>query len=325
MFDCFCESAGWGQNGGVRQIEIGTTGVEAGVLSYGCMRIAGTWDPNDVTAEREAAGRKALLAAWEAGYTLFDHADIYARGACEALHGRLMADTPGMRDEILLATKCGIRFPGDPHAGSPHRYDFSKGHILWSCEQSLSRLKTDRIDLYQLHRPDVLMDPDEVGEAFERLHEQGKVRWFGVSNFSPSFVSTLQSGLSMGLQVNQVEISLARLDCFTDGTLDQCLRDSLTPLAWSPVGGGWLAASTEPDEEERFALWTAVGEVADKYDLGRGEVCYAFLLTHPSGIVPIVGTVSPERIRGAVKATEVVLDREDWYRLYVAARGEGLP
>ncbi len=309
----------------MRQVEIGTTGVEAGVLSYGCMRIAGTWNPSEMSLEKEAAGRKALLTAWEAGYTLFDHADIYARGECEALHGRVMADTPGMRDEILLATKCGIRFPNDPHLGSPHRYDFSKGHILWSCEQSLSRLRTDRIDLSQLHRPDVLMDPDEIGEAFQRLHEQGKVRWFGVSNFSPSYVSTLQSGLSTALHVNQVEISLARLDCFVDGTLDQCIRESISPLSWSPVGGGWLASSSEPEDEAKFALWTMVGEMADKYEVGRGEVCYAFLLKHPAKILPIVGTVSPERIRGAVRSTEIDLDREDWYRLYVAARGEGLP
>ena len=290
---------------------LGTSGAEISRLSYGCMRTTGSWDPAKITQEMADRGRKALIAAWEAGYTLFDHADIYARGECEALHGRLMADTPSLRDEILIATKCGIRFPDDPNPGSPHRYDFSKEHILWSCEQSLKRLKTDRIDLYQLHRPDVLMNPSEIGEAFEQLHQQGKVRWFGVSNFSPSFVDTLQSGLSMKLQVNQVEISLARLDCFTDGTLDQCLREDLTPLSWSPVGGGWTASDKEPGPERRD-LWRVIGEVAAKYGIGRAEVSYAFLLKHPSQIVPIVGSVDEGRIKSAVSALDVDLDREDW-------------
>lgn len=304
--------------------ELGSTGLQMGRLAYGCMRISGSWDPSKVTPEMEERGRKALLTAWEAGYTVFDHADIYARGECEAIHGRLMKDTPRMRDEIFLATKCGIRFPGDPNPDSPHRYDFSKEHILWSCEQSLTRLQTDRIDLYQLHRPDILMNPDEIGEAFEILQSQGKVRWFGVSNFLPSFTDTLQAGVSMKLQVNQVEISLARLDCFTDGTLDQCLRERITPLAWSPVGGGWTASDGEPGPERRD-LWRVIGEMSAKYGIGRAEVSYAFLLKHPAGIMPIVGSVDEGRIQAAVSALDVELDREDWYRLYVAARGKGLP
>lgn len=303
---------------------LGSTGTDISRLAYGCMRTTGTWNPAEITPEKKEKGKKALIAAWEAGYTLFDHADIYARGACESLHGELMADTPSMRDEILIATKCGIRFPDDPKPGSPHRYDFSKEHIIWSCEESLKRLQTDRIDLYQLHRPDILMNPTEIGEAFELLKDQGKVRWFGVSNFSPSFVETLQSGLSMKLEVNQVEISLAHLDCFVDGTLDQCIRSTVTPLSWSPVGGGWTASESEPGPEKRD-LWRVIGEVAEKYEIGRAEVCYAFLLKHPSMIVPIVGSVNPERIKSAVTALDVDLDREDWYRLYVAARGTGLP
>lgn len=289
------------------------------------MRTTGSWNPADITPEKKKAGKEALKAAWEAGYTLFDHADIYAAGEAESLHGEFMKDAPSMRDEILIATKCGIVIPGQFDNKEPHRYDFSKEHILKSCEGSLKRLGIEQIDLYQLHRPDILMDPDEIGEAFERLHGSGKVKWFGVSNFSPSFVSTLQSGLKEPLVVNQVEISLSHLDCFTDGTLDQCIREKITPLSWSPVGGGWIASDEAPEKESLLSHWKLIGDMAKKYEVGRGEVCLAWLMKHPSVIVPIVGTIKPERIKSAVKATEIELSREDWYRLYVSARGERLP
>ena len=209
-------------------------------LGYGCMRIAGTWNPNDITTEMRDKGKAAIMAAYEAGYTLFDHADIYCRGACESIHGEVLREIPSMRKDILIATKCGIRFPGEPDPESPHRYDFSKEYIIESCDKSLARLGIETIDLYQLHRPDLLMDPAEVAEAFTILHSSGKVRWFGVSNFMPSFVSALQAHLPFPLAVNQVEIHLGRLACFYDGTLDQCLELGITPLSWSPLAGGML-------------------------------------------------------------------------------------
>jgi predicted oxidoreductase len=273
----------------------------------------------------EAKGRAAVIAAYEAGYTLFDHADIYARGLCEEIFGRVLKEVSGMREDVIIATKCGIRFPGDPAPSSPHRYDFSKEHIVTSCEASLQRLGVESIDIYQLHRPDLLMDPDEVFEAFEQLHTQGKVRYFGVSNFLPSFVSLLQSGLSMPLLVNQVEIHLGRLECFYDGTLDQCLAEQITPLSWSPLGGGWLGDGGKAKDEKGSALLAVLDEVAAGYGVPRTVVSLAWLLKHPSGIVPIVGSVNPERIRDAVRADEVELTREEWYRILVAARGEGLP
>jgi predicted oxidoreductase len=289
------------------------------------MRIAGTWNPAEVTPEREAKGEAAVIAAYEAGYTLFDHADIYCRNECERIFGNVLKKVSGMRDDVIIATKCGIRFPGDPSPESPHRYDFSASHILTSCDRSLLTLGVEAIDIYQLHRPDLLMDPDEVLSAFETLHAQGKVRYFGVSNFLPSSLAALQSGLPFPLVVNQVEVSLARLDCFYDGTLDQCIELGLTPLSWSPLAGGWLGDGGSGKDAKGEKLLQTIDEVAKKYGVSRTAMNLAWLLKHPSEIIPIVGSVNPDRIRDATAADDVDLDREDWYKILVAARGEGLP
>ena len=294
------------------------------------MRIASSWDPAQVTPEMQAKGRRSVIEAYEAGYTLFDHADIYARGMSETIFGQALREVPGMRERILIATKCGIRFPNDPKPGSPHRYDFSAEHILWSCDQSLKRLGVETIDLYQLHRPDLLMDPPAIAEAFDKLRLQGKVREFGVSNFSPSLVTALQKACPMPLVVNQVEIHLGRLDCFYDGTLDQCLGDNITPLAWSPLGGGFLGAggtvdAEDPRHEGLTALLKVLDEVAKARGVTRTVVALAWLLKHPSRIIPIIGSNNPDNIRDAAKADDLDLDRETWYRILVAARMRPLP
>jgi predicted oxidoreductase len=289
------------------------------------MRIAGSWDPAKITTENRASGRKAVHAAFEAGYRLFDHADIYARGECEAIFGEALRESADLRREAVIATKCGIRFPGDPNPASPHRYDFSKSHILESCDKSLQRLGVETIDLYQLHRPDLLMDPHEVADAFAILKAAGKVRYFGVSNFLPSFVTTLQSALPDRLVVNQVEIHLGRLDPFYDGTLDQCLYDDLLPLSWSPLGGGWLGDGGTTEDRKRQGVLDLLDGIAGERGVSRTAVALAWLLVHPSKIVPIVGSANPKRIADAVNADTVDLDREEWYRLLVAARGEALP
>ena len=299
-------------------------------LAYGCMKIAGSWDPAKVTADDRRRGREAVIAAYEAGYRLFDHADIYCRGVCEEIFGEVLREIPEMRQEIIIATKCGIRNPGDPKPDSPHRYDFSAKHILSSCENSLKRLGVETIDLYQLHRPDFLMAPDEVAEAFDTLHQSGKVRAFGVSNFLPSKVTALQSRLPMPLAVNQVEIHPGRLACFTDGTLDQCLAEGITPLAWSPLGQGVYAAGgtvsdQHPEREKQEALLKVLDETAARHGVSRTVVTLAWLMKHPSGIIPIVGSSQPERIREVAGADAVELSREDWYRIFVAARGQKLP
>lgn len=314
----------------MKQRLLGSSTLLTSRLAYGCMRLPGTWNPADIGPDQRARAYTALRAAFEAGYTLFDHADIYCRGACEQLFGDFLRDHPSLRRaDFQIATKCGIRFDNDP-PGTPHRYDFSRAHIEWSCEQSLQRLGVEQIDLYQLHRPDLLMDPGEVADAFAALKKAGKVRAFGVSNFSPSFVSLLQSALPEPLLVNQVEISLGRLNTFTDGTLDQCLERHLTPLAWGPLGGGWLGtggrvSDQHPQRENQLRTQALLDETAARLGVSRTVLALAWLLKHPAGIIPIVGSCAPDHIRDAVRATECEISREDWYRLLVSARGERLP
>ncbi|MEW6304891.1 MAG: aldo/keto reductase [Verrucomicrobiota bacterium] len=308
----------------MQTVLLGRSSLNASRLAYGCWRIAETSEAGETT------GRAAIIAAYEAGYTLFDHADIYCGGRAETAFGNALKAVPGMRERILIATKCGIRLPGDGGAEAPFRYDFSAAHIQKSCEQSLKRLGVETIDLYQLHRPDWLCNPEEVAAAFSKLKSVGKVREFGLSNFTPSQVAMLQRACPMPLIVNQVEISLAKLDCFIDGTLDQCLAERITPLAWSPLGGGLLADGAHDllPWQEKYRpekIVTEVDKIAKARGVSRSVIGLAWLLKHPARIVPIVGSTNPARIREATKAVEIELTREEWYRLLEAARGERLP
>ena len=293
-------------------------------LAYGCWRIAETAEAGNTT------GRLAILAAHEAGYTLFDHADIYCDGRAEEAFGKVLQEIAGFRDRVLIATKCGIRKPGDPKPGAPYRFDFSAAHIVASCEQSLQRLRVETIDIYQLHRPDYLMDPAEVAGAFSRLRQAGKVREFGVSNFQPSQVTALQRACPMPLIVNQVEISLANLNSFEDGTLDQCLADTMTPMAWSPLAGGLLGSGARRllASQEKYRtgeIVAALDALAKARGTSRTVMALAWLMKHPGGIVPIVGSANPANIREASRAADMELTREEWYSLLVTARGQGLP
>ena len=299
-------------------------------LAYGCWRVAGTWDPAEVTAASRAAGRCALIAAYESGYTLFDNADIYCHGEAERILGETLKEVSGMRDRVMVVTKGGIRPAGDPQPDSPGRYDFSAPHIINACEQSLRRLGIEMIDLYLLHRPDFLADPEEVAQAFSQLKSAGKVRCFGLSNFRPTLVTALQAACPMPLVAHQVEISLARLDAFIDGTLDQCLIERITPMAWSPLAGGLIGGgakrllpSQKTYQPEQFL--PVVDTIARTRGVHRTVVALAWLLKHPAKILPIVGTTNPDRIREATKAADLDLTREEWYRLLVAARGEPVP
>jgi predicted oxidoreductase len=309
---------------------MGVSSLRSSRLAYGCWRVAGTWDPTEVRAENRAAGQRAILTAYEAGYTLFDNADIYCGGEAERILGSVLKEVSGMRERVLIATKCGIRPAGSPQPGSPQRYDFSAEHIRYACEQSLKRLGIEQIDLYMLHRPDYLADPEEVAKAFAELKAAGKVRYFGVSNFRPSLLTALQVACAVPLVVHQIEISLAKLDAFTDGTLDQCLIEKITPMAWSPLAAGLIGAGASrllPSQKiyqpEKFLA--ALDAVAKDRGASRVTVALAWLLKHPSNIQPIVGSSSPERIRDAAKADQLELTREEWYRLLLAARGEPLP
>jgi len=314
----------------MQDLPIGVSLLRSSRLAYGCWRVAGTWNPAEVTAESRAAGRRAILAAYEAGYTLFDNADIYCRGEAERILGEVLREVPGMRERVVVLTKGGIRPAGDPEPDAPGRYDFSAAHLTRACEESLRRLGVETIDIYLLHRPDYLAEPEEVAQAFSQLRTAGKVRCFGVSNFRPTLVTALQAACPMPLVAHQVEISLAKLDAFTDGTLDQCLIERITPMAWSPlaaglIGGGAsrLLPSQQSYRPERFL--PELDAVARARGVSRTVVALAWLLKHPARIMPIIGTIQPERIREATQAAGLELTREEWYRLLVAARGEPVP
>jgi predicted oxidoreductase len=314
----------------MKTVPLGKSDLLSTRLIYGNMRTAATWNPAEATPEKRASGVESHIAAYEAGYTHFDSADIYCRGVCEQILGQTLKQVRGMRERIIITTKCGIRFAGDPKPDSPHRYDFSAEHILWSADNSLKNLGIETIDIYLLHRPDLLMNPPEIAKAFDKLKGAGKVRHFGVSNFSPTFVTALCAHLPFPLLVNQVEIHLGRLDPFTDGTLDQCIERGITPTAWSPLGGGWLGAGKELDTThakyaERKKVVEALDKTAEELGVSRTVVSLAWLLKHPSNILPIIGSNNPANIRDAAKADNIELSRDQWYRLLLAARGKGLP
>jgi predicted oxidoreductase len=311
---------------------LGATDLQVTRLCYGAMRISGGWDKNKVDAAAIERGIGCLESAVEAGYNFIDHADIYGDTMSEAIHGLALERHPEWRNQLIVGTKCGIRFDDEP-PGTPHRYDFSGEHIRWSIDQSLERLQLERIDLYQLHRPDWLADPDDIAAALIDIHRAGKVRYFGVSNFRPSLVSAVQGALPFPLVSNQVEIHFLRLDTFEDGTLDQCLEKKMTPLAWSPLAGGRLAAALDekaplPEGEAEVAavarLRPVLADVAQAYSTTPLAILLAWQMRHPSKIIPILGSTRPEVIREAAMADKINLDRDSWYRILRAARGKKL-
>jgi predicted oxidoreductase len=316
----------------MKTVPLGPTDLQVTRLCFGGMRLSPTWDAEKVDATAIERGIRILESAVDAGYTFIDHADIYGGTLGETIHGLAMERHPEWRDRLVVATKCGIRWEDEP-AGAPHRYDFSAEHLRQSVDGSLQRLKIERIDLYQLHRPDWLADPAEIAEAMVEIHRAGKVRHFGVSNFRPSLVRALQGALPFPLVSNQVEIHFLRLAPFEDGTLDQCLEMKLSPLAWSPLAGGRLAAALDPaapppksasDQAAALRLRPALSDVAAHYGVTPLAILLAWQMRHPSRIIPILGTTSPQRMREAARADDIELDRESWYKILLAARGEKL-
>jgi predicted oxidoreductase len=252
------------------------------------------------------------------GITTLDIAAIYGGGQAETLLGDALALNPALRDKIQLVTKCGVGTWGT----SLYHYDTSKAHILWSVDQSLAKLRTDRIDVLLIHRPDPLMDADEVAEAFTALRQSGKVLYFGVSNFTPSQYELLASRLSFPLVTNEVEFSVMHLEPWYDGTLDLCQRLRISPMAWGPLGGGRLFRD---DTEQTVRLRKELGQIGESLGASMDQVALAWLLKHPARIVPILGTGKADRIRNAVQAENLELSREQWFRIWVASTGEGLP
>jgi len=283
------------------------TDLEVGPLAFGCWRFVGS----DV-----ARGRELIETALELDMNLIDTADIYGRGhggrgfgEAEELLGKVLAEAPELRDQMVLATKGGIR------EGVP--YDSSPDHLTQACDDSLRRLGVDVIDLYQVHRPDLLAHPLDVAETLDALVDSGKVRAVGVSNHTPAQVRALAEYLEVPLVSTQPEYSAAHLDHLRDGVLDQAMELGLAVLAWSPLGGGRLATG----EGVRPELIAVLDELAGREGVDRATIATAFVLSHPSSPVAILGTQTPDRLREATKALDVHLDRRDAYRIIEAAEG----
>ena len=260
----------------------------------------------------------------ETGITTFDHADVYGSYECEALFGEALKLKPELRSQIQIVTKCGIVQKYDNASKKKFQYyDTSYEHITEAVEHSLSNFKTDYIDLLLIHRPDPLMNPEETARAFKDLQASGKVLNFGVSNFSIADFEMLNHYFDNKLVTNQIEISPYDLEHFENGNISFLAKEGIHPMAWSPLAGGKLI---HPNDEESRRVHRRLSEMADRLQIESIDILiFAWLLRHPVGIVPVLGTGKIERVRQAVKAFEVNLSTEDWFRIYEAGLGHPVP
>ncbi|PRY95454.1 putative oxidoreductase [Hasllibacter halocynthiae] len=278
--------------------------------------VYGMWRLGEAADTSPAHVRAKVEACLEQGITTMDQADIYGGYRAEAILGAALREDPALRDRIEVVTKCGILVDAGRHAGHVRvkHYDTTREHVRASVEASRAAMGIDVIDLLLIHRPDPLMDHRETGEALDELVDGGTVRAVGVSNFRPWDVQLLESAMENELVTNQIELSLNELAPFTNGDLAFHQRRQEPVMAWSPLGGGALMTGNGP-------VQAVMDEIAEGAGVDRAAVAVAFLLRHPSGIVPVLGTNDLGRIRAASGALRVDLDRQDWFRLYEAALG----
>ncbi|MEX0767435.1 MAG: aldo/keto reductase [Microthrixaceae bacterium] len=297
---------------------LGSSELFVGPISYGCWRMA--------EGDRVAA-RATIETALAAGWTLIDTADIYGFdgqsgfGRAEILLGEVLAETPELREQMVLATKGGIS-PGVP-------YDSSAQYLTEACEASVRRLGVEVIDLYQIHRPDVLTHPEEIAAGLMDLHKRGLVKEFGLSNVTPSQFRLVQSYLDRPLVSTQPEFSVWHSQPVSDGTFDQCLELGVTPLAWSPLGGGRVSAKSSAalgvQDDPAGSLRQVLAQLAQTHGVSEASIALAYVLAHPSAPIPIIGTQRPERILESAESLTLKLSRQEWYSLYQAGTGEQLP
>lgn len=305
----------------MRTLTLGTSDLKASVVSLGCMRIG--------NMERTALDR-LVRTAWDCGINHFDHADIYGGGRCEEVFADCVKRLKLDRSRMVLQSKCGIR---------QGYYDFSREHILRSVDGILSRLATDYLDILLLHRPDALMEPEEVAAAFEELSRSGKVRVFGVSNHNPGQIELLQGALPMKLHINQLQFSVAHTGMVDrginvnmrtpgsvdhdGGILDYCRLRKITIQPWSPFQHGFFSGPFlgSPQFPE---LNRALEETARSHGVSPTTIAIAWILRHPARMQPIIGTTRPERVIESARAADVQLTREEWYAIYRSA-GNTIP
>ncbi|MCM3128937.1 MULTISPECIES: aldo/keto reductase [unclassified Paenibacillus] len=316
-------------------------GINASQVVFGSMSLGGGWNTNPVTQEHVLEAERAVDAAREIGINMYDHADIYTFGKAEETFGKILQAQPSLREEIIIQSKCGIRLQdGD----LPGRYDFSKEHILNSVDGILSRLGTEYIDILLLHRPDPLMEPEEIAEALTLLKSAGKVRHFGVSNMNVGQIEFLQRSLPYPIIVNQLQMSLSHLHFvdevvfvnqaagtkvnFGAGLLEFSQMQDIQLQAWSPLSQGIFTGKDVSDQPEHIqAAAKLVQDMAEEKETTREAIVLGWLMRHPAMIQPVIGTINPERIKATGDAVRQgqLMTRDEWYKLYVTARGPRLP
>ncbi len=299
----------------VAKINLCGNGPSVSRIALGAWRLADAGlNPDEI--------RNLVNCAIEAGITTIDHADIYGGYACERLFGTAVA--PALRDQLQLVTKCGIKLVSDNRPAHHIKYyDTTRSHIVASVENSLKELRTDRIDVLLIHRPDPLMDADELARAFTELKEAGKVLYFGVSNFTVGQFELLASRLPFALVTNQLQFSVLQREPMYDGTFDQCQRLRISPMAWSPFGAGKVFHERSAAARRVREALTQIGE-----ELGGAtpdQIALAWILEHPSRVVPVLGTTNPERARAAAAAGMLKMSREQWFTICQAAAGTDVP
>lgn len=250
--------------------------------------------------------------------TTFDHADIYGSYTTESQFGAALSHSGIERESIQLISKCGIQHLSENRSNKVKYYDYSKDYIIWSVEESLKNLNTGYLDLLLLHRPSPLMNPEEIAEAITILKKQGKIREFGVSNFTPSQMDLI--GFRMDIDVNQIEFSLTNHVAMHDGTLDYIKTNGIKPMAWSPLGSVF-----KTDNEQTRRIHRQLGDLLDKYNATEDQLLLAWIMKHPSQIHPVVGTTNKTRLKQAMAASKIHLDLEDWFLILVACQGHKVP
>ena len=254
----------------------------------------------------------------EQGITSFDHADIYGGYTTETDFGYAFAESDIQRDHIQLISKCGIQLLSDNRENIVKHYNYDKDYIIKSAEASLKHLKTDYLDLLLLHRPSPLMEPDVIAEAVSILKKRGLIKEFGVSNFTSSQVELISK--SVAVSVNQIEFSLTQHTAMHNGSLDYMMTKNITPMAWSPLG-----CVFREDTEQTRRIHIQLGELLDKYNATEDQLLLAWILKHPSQIHPVIGTTTKQRITDAVKAADIELELEDWFKILEASQGHEVP
>ncbi|MFO7584183.1 MAG: aldo/keto reductase [Anaerolineales bacterium] len=314
---------------------LGKSDLEVSRIGYGAMYIGGSWDDAPLTDSAREQAARILHTAFEAGINFFDHADIYCKGKSEEAFAQVWKNSPNLRQKIYLQSKCGIRL------GPPHRFDFSYEHINASVEGILKRLETDYLDVLLLHRPDPLVEPEEVARAFDELHRAGKVRWFGVSNQTAAQMELLQSYLTQPIVTNQVQFSLIHTHLLDEGivfnqdnpritrnagAIEYCRLHNITLQAWGPLGQGRIKSNPDPKESAHVHKTIALlEELAAQKGVRPETILIAWILRHPALIQPLPGTTNPERLLACCEAENLHLSREEWYSLFLTGRGEPLP